>query len=143
MEENKNTENEKKNEEKKDKHSDEKKFNLTDFISVHKGEFKKIVWPSKDELLKQTGTVIVVSLIVGLIIFAYDSAISFTYEKTMNMVKGSSANTVVPTTETETTDAVNLEGSQDGDTEVQGESSVQIDVSENSEDAQASSDEAQ
>jgi preprotein translocase subunit SecE len=81
MEENQNTENEKK----KVKKNGEKK--LSDFWNAHKSEFKKITWPSRDELLKQTVTVIVISLIVGGIIFVYDSAISYTYEKSINLVK--------------------------------------------------------
>jgi len=100
MEENRNTENE------KSKAKNTKEKNFANFLSVHKNEFKKIVWPSKDELLKQTGTVIVVSLIVGAIIFAYDSAISFTYEKTINMIKGSEANVVTETNNEGETSAV-------------------------------------
>jgi preprotein translocase SecE subunit len=44
-------------------------------------EFKKIVWPSRLELFKQTGIVIVVSLIFGAYIAILDGAFStgFTY----------------------------------------------------------------
>ena len=38
-----------------------------------KSEFKKIIWPNKQELRKQTITVIVTSIIIGAIIFGMDS----------------------------------------------------------------------
>ncbi|MCD7717149.1 MAG: preprotein translocase subunit SecE [Lachnospiraceae bacterium] len=37
-----------------------------------KAEFKKIIWPDKTTLAKQTGTVIVVSIILGVIIAMLD-----------------------------------------------------------------------
>ncbi|MCD7841514.1 MAG: preprotein translocase subunit SecE [Lachnospiraceae bacterium] len=37
-----------------------------------KSEFKKIIWPDKTTLAKQTGTVIVVSIILGVIIAMLD-----------------------------------------------------------------------
>ncbi|MCL2616767.1 MAG: preprotein translocase subunit SecE, partial [Defluviitaleaceae bacterium] len=37
------------------------------------GEFKKIVWPTRRELVKQTTTVIMVALMFGVIIFLMDS----------------------------------------------------------------------
>ncbi|MDR1913676.1 MAG: preprotein translocase subunit SecE [Clostridiales bacterium] len=40
-------------------------------------EFKKIVWPSRDNLLKQTVTVIVISLIFGAYIALLDGAFGF------------------------------------------------------------------
>ena len=41
-------------------------------FSDYKGEFAKIVWPSKDELGKQTVTVITVCLMFAVIIFFMD-----------------------------------------------------------------------
>ncbi|NLK26745.1 MAG: preprotein translocase subunit SecE [Clostridiales bacterium] len=40
-----------------------------------KSEFKKIVWPTKDTLTKQSVAVVVVTLILGVIIFALDTII--------------------------------------------------------------------
>lgn len=37
-----------------------------------KSEFKKIVWPDKDSLVKQTIAVIVVSVVLGIIIATVD-----------------------------------------------------------------------
>lgn len=109
MEENQNTENEKKKVKKK---NNEKK--LSNFFNAHKGEFKKITWPSKDELLKQSVTVIVVSLIVGAVIFVYDTAISYTYEKSISIIKNEASSNAV-TEESETTD-VSDEVSENGET---------------------------
>ena len=47
------------------------------FFKSHKTEFKKITWPNKKVLVKETVTVIFISLIVGLIVFAYDLGIDF------------------------------------------------------------------
>lgn len=37
-----------------------------------KGEFRKIIWPSQDDLVKQTTVVTVVSIILGIIIAILD-----------------------------------------------------------------------
>ena len=42
-------------------------------VADHKAEFRKIVWPKKDEVAKKTVTVIVTSLFIGLIIFCMDT----------------------------------------------------------------------
>lgn len=42
------------------------------FIREFKGEFKKIIWPSRKSLIRQTGTVLFITVIVGLIIAGYD-----------------------------------------------------------------------
>lgn len=42
------------------------------FFKGVRSEFKKIVWPSFDVLMKQTGTVLVVSLIIGALVAGID-----------------------------------------------------------------------
>ncbi|MEE1247876.1 MAG: preprotein translocase subunit SecE [Lachnospiraceae bacterium] len=37
-----------------------------------KAEFKKIIWPTKESLAKQTAAVVIVSVVVGLIITVMD-----------------------------------------------------------------------
>lgn len=37
-----------------------------------KSEFRKIIWPKKDELAKETGVVIVISVLLGALIAAVD-----------------------------------------------------------------------
>jgi len=46
-------------------------------LSNYKSEFKKIIWPSKKELTKQTVTVILMSLLVGAIITVMDIIFSY------------------------------------------------------------------
>ena len=48
-------------------------------------EFKRIVWPSREELLKETVTVIVVSLLFGLYITVLDGAFGFLYSQFANL----------------------------------------------------------
>ena len=42
-----------------------------------KAEYKRIIWPDKETVTKQTGAVIAVSVALGLIIAALDTAIVF------------------------------------------------------------------
>ena len=44
-------------------------------------EFKKIVWPSRQELMKETVVVIVVSLLFGLYITVLDGVFGFLYSQ--------------------------------------------------------------
>ena len=48
-----------------------------DFIKTLKAEFKKIIWPSKDTLTKQTAAVVVCSVLLGGIIAVLDLVIKF------------------------------------------------------------------
>jgi len=45
------------------------------FFSGVKSEFKKITWPEKDETMKQSVVVVVVSVIVGVLIAVMDYVI--------------------------------------------------------------------
>lgn len=47
------------------------------FIKGLKSEFKKIVWPDKQTLSKQTGLVIVTTIILGIVISILDLIIQF------------------------------------------------------------------
>jgi preprotein translocase subunit SecE len=46
-------------------------------LSEFKAEFKKIVWPSRETLLKETLTVIVICVIFGVYIALLDGGLSF------------------------------------------------------------------
>lgn len=93
MDENKSNDELKKNEtsvkeEKKEhehKKEDDKKDKKVSF-SDYKAEFKKIVWPSRKDLVKQTATVIVVSIIVGVIIFGMDSAFNVGFSQIVKLL---------------------------------------------------------
>ncbi|NLP46437.1 MAG: preprotein translocase subunit SecE [Epulopiscium sp.] len=45
---------------------------MNKFFKGFKGEFKKIIWPNRETLFKQTTTVIAVSILVGVIISLMD-----------------------------------------------------------------------
>ena len=76
--------NKKPDDEKKSKSEDKKSLN--EFFKDIVGEFKKIVWPSRKDLIKQTGTVIVTSLIIGVIIFGMDTIFGFTYSSIVRLL---------------------------------------------------------
>lgn len=47
------------------------------FFSQIKAEFKKIIWPSRQSLLKQTGVVLIYSVVLGVVITLVDLVIQF------------------------------------------------------------------
>ncbi len=63
---------------------DDKKDTFEDY----KAEFKKIVWPSRPEIVKKTITVIGMSFVVGIIIFAMDTVLSAGYTAVVTAIKG-------------------------------------------------------
>ncbi len=50
---------------------------MVDSMKATKSEFKKVVWPTKKQLLNNTAIVIVALVVVGLIIFGLDALFSF------------------------------------------------------------------
>lgn len=63
----------------------------SDFFKGVKAEYKKIIWPKKEDLIKQTIAVITVSLILGLLIVSMDwlirNGIDFLQQMMNNWVK--------------------------------------------------------
>ena len=53
------------------------KVKKTNWFKGLKAEFKKIIWPDKKTLLKQTAAVISCSVLLGVIIWAIDAVIQF------------------------------------------------------------------
>lgn len=57
------------------------KENKTKFIKGLKAEYKKIIWPKREEVISQTTAVVICSLILGAIIagldFAFKAGLSF------------------------------------------------------------------
>ena len=47
------------------------------FFKGVKGELKKIIWPTKDALTKQSIAVVVISFVLGVIITLLDTAIQY------------------------------------------------------------------
>lgn len=54
-----------------------KKSGKEGFFSQVKAEFKKIIWPSRQSLLKQTGVVLIYSVVLGVAIALVDLVIQF------------------------------------------------------------------
>lgn len=72
MEESKVTESTKKNSTGKEKSAPRKENRISKFFEGVKAEYAKIVWPSKDDIIKQTTAVVIISLISGALIAALD-----------------------------------------------------------------------
>ena len=68
---------------KQSKHSEGKE---RDGFADYKAEFKKIVWPGRVDIVKSTATVIVTSLIVGVIITCMDTVFSAGYDTLINLL---------------------------------------------------------
>jgi preprotein translocase subunit SecE len=66
----------------------EGKSSFNRYFKELKGEFKKIIWPGKKELGRETVTVIVLSLLVGVIIFAIDQIFNLGYGWFVTFVQG-------------------------------------------------------
>ena len=63
-----------------------KKNSDRDGFAEYKAEFKKIVWPGRPEIAKKTFTVIVTSLILGVLIFCMDSVFSAGYSAIIGLL---------------------------------------------------------
>ncbi len=48
------------------------KSGITTFIDGVKAEFGKIIWPTRENIIKQTTAVVVISFIVGALIAVFD-----------------------------------------------------------------------
>ena len=83
---------------KKDSKKDNKQESKTaQFFAEHRAELRKVTWPNRQELFKETVTVIVISLLVGAIIFCMDTALSWSYNKLMGVGSGSSNSAPIDT----------------------------------------------
>jgi preprotein translocase subunit SecE len=77
-----------KQENKKDnKAKDKKGFSFGDWFAAHKAEFKKITWPTKQEVIRETIIVLVLCFIIGAIIFCMDEVISYGYSALVGLIK--------------------------------------------------------
>ncbi|MBO7649180.1 MAG: preprotein translocase subunit SecE [Lachnospiraceae bacterium] len=52
--------------------ADNEKAPKKSFFKGLKAEFKKIIWPSRDKVVKESGVVLVISVVLGLVIFGVD-----------------------------------------------------------------------
>ncbi len=63
-----------------------KKNNDKDTFADYKAEFKKIVWPTRSEVVKRTAAVIVTSFIIGAIIFCMDTVFTAGYSAIIGLL---------------------------------------------------------
>ena len=50
------------------------------FVKKVRGELKKVIWPSRSQLVTYTLTVIVICLMLGAVIWLFDALFSFLYK---------------------------------------------------------------
>ena len=55
------------------------------FFKYFKAEFKRIIWPDKDTVIKETTAVVVVTVVLGAIIALLDFVIKFGIDKIIQM----------------------------------------------------------
>jgi len=71
---------------KKESHNTEGPNAVQSVYRTYKAEFKKIVWPSKETLIKHTVTVVVVSLIFGAYIALTDGIFGALFSRFVQLV---------------------------------------------------------
>ncbi|MCD8347448.1 MAG: preprotein translocase subunit SecE [Lachnospiraceae bacterium] len=63
----------------------EKNSKIKDWFRGIKAEFKKIIWPDRNTLAKQTGAVIAVSIVLGMIIAMLDFVFQYGVDFLVNI----------------------------------------------------------
>ena len=66
--------------------SDEKKNVILEKFYEYRGEFRKIVWPDRPALIKNTVTVIAISLIFGVLITLMDGMFGIIFTSFVQMI---------------------------------------------------------
>jgi preprotein translocase subunit SecE len=59
---------------------------IVKYFKEIRSEFKKITWPSKDDIIKTTGTVLGFVALLTLVLWAYDSAFGFVLKSILGIV---------------------------------------------------------
>ncbi len=59
---------------------------VSEFFRSTKGEFKKIVWPSKKTIFRNTGVVILFCIIIGVIVLALDLLFSWVFSLVVGLL---------------------------------------------------------
>ncbi|SFR63533.1 preprotein translocase subunit SecE [Anaeromicropila populeti] len=55
------------------------------FFKGLKAEFKKIIWPDRESLIKQSAAVVVIAVVLGLIISIIDLGVKFGVDKILQI----------------------------------------------------------
>lgn len=71
--------------EKKDVKPEGESRGIGGWFSDIKGEFKRIFWPSRKELVSNTITVVITSAIIAAIVFAMDISFGFVYNQILDL----------------------------------------------------------
>lgn len=69
----------------KGKATKKEKTQKKSFFKGVKTELNRIVWPAKDALVKETATVVIVSVVVGVIIAIVDVGVKFGFDKLLQL----------------------------------------------------------
>ena len=72
----------------KDKEIKKNDGKFSSWFAGIKSEYKRVSWPSRPDAIKMTASVVVVSAIMGVIIFGYDSALAGIYNLLLHLVRG-------------------------------------------------------
>ena len=64
----------------------EEKRTVGSKFGEYKGEFQKITWPTKKELVKQTITVMITCVIIAIIIFGMDFSLNWLLTQFINLM---------------------------------------------------------
>ena len=62
---------------KKDAEKDKKKGGRRKYFKELRAELKKVVWPTRQQVVNNTGVVLVVMSLMGLFLFAVDTGLSY------------------------------------------------------------------
>jgi preprotein translocase SecE subunit len=72
--------------EKSAKSNDKKGFSLSSWFNAHKAEFKRIEWPTKQEVAKETVIVLIMCFFLGALIFGMDTVLNYGYDALIKLV---------------------------------------------------------
>ena len=60
-------------------------YKVVKYYKDIKSEFKKITWPSKDDIIKTTGTVLGTIALLTLVLWAFDSVFGFGLKSALSL----------------------------------------------------------
>ncbi len=61
-------------------------FSLNKWYAAHKAEYKRISWPTRQEVVRQTVIVLVLCFVMGALIFGIDTGLTKGYDALMSLV---------------------------------------------------------
>ena len=73
---------------KKNANEEKSKGGLKKYFKELRAELKKVVWPTRQQVVNNTGVVLVVMSVVGLFLFAVDTGLSYAISKLIGLGAG-------------------------------------------------------